>query len=49
VKRARLAIYRRALFEDWFDKSGSYDTRFAQFARALRKQYPQYRLISTAP
>jgi alpha-N-arabinofuranosidase len=35
--------------EDWFDKSGSYDARFAQFARALRKQYPQYKLISTAP
>jgi alpha-N-arabinofuranosidase len=35
--------------EDWFDKSGSYDARFAQFAKALRKQYPQYKLISTAP
>ena len=35
--------------EDWFDKSGSYDARFAQFARALRKDYPQYKLISTAP
>jgi alpha-L-arabinofuranosidase len=35
--------------EDWFDKSGSYDARFAQFARALRKHYPQYQLISTAP
>lgn len=35
--------------EDWFDKSGSYDARFAQFARALRKHYPQYKLISTAP
>ncbi len=35
--------------EDWFDKSGSYDARFAQFARALRKEYPQYKLISTAP
>ena len=35
--------------EDWFDKSGSYDARFAQFARGLRKHYPQYKLISTAP
>ena len=35
--------------EDWFDKSGSYDARFAQFARALHMQYPQYKLISTAP
>ncbi len=35
--------------EDWFDKSGSYDARFAQFARALRQHYPQYKLISTAP
>ncbi len=35
--------------EDWFDKSGSYDARFAQFAKALRKSYPQYKLIATAP
>ncbi len=35
--------------EDWFDKSGSYDARFAQFAKALRKAYPQYKLIATAP
>jgi alpha-N-arabinofuranosidase len=35
--------------EDWFDKSGSYDERFAQFAEALRKKYPQYQLIATAP
>jgi alpha-N-arabinofuranosidase len=35
--------------EDNFDKSGSYDARFAQFARALRKQYPQYKLIATTP
>jgi len=35
--------------EDGFDKSGSYDARFAQFARALRKQYPQYKLIATTP
>lgn len=35
--------------EDWFDRSGSYDERFAQFAEALRKEYPQYQLIATAP
>ncbi len=35
--------------EDWFDKSGSYDARFAQFAQALRKKYPQYKLIATTP
>lgn len=35
--------------EDWFDKSGSYEARFAQIARALRKKYPQYKLITTAP
>ena len=33
--------------EDWFDKSGSYDARFTQFALALRKKYPQYKLIAT--
>ena len=35
--------------EDQFDKSGSYDERFAQFASALRKKYPQYQLIATIP
>jgi alpha-N-arabinofuranosidase len=35
--------------EDWFDKSGSYPGRFEQFALALRKKYPQYKLIITAP
>lgn len=35
--------------EDWFDKSGSYDARFAQFAQALHKRFPQYKLIATAP
>jgi len=35
--------------EDWFDKSGTYPARFAQIALALRKKYPQYKLISTAP
>jgi len=35
--------------EDWFDKSGSYDGRFAQIAKALRSAYPQYKLIATTP
>ncbi|HEV2576821.1 MAG TPA: alpha-L-arabinofuranosidase C-terminal domain-containing protein [Acidobacteriaceae bacterium] len=35
--------------EDFFDRSGSYDARFAQFARALHKKYPEYKLISTTP
>ena len=34
--------------EDQFDKSGSYPARFEQFALALRKKYPQYKLIITA-
>jgi alpha-L-arabinofuranosidase len=34
--------------EDWFDKSGSYDARFGQFAKALHRRYPQYKLIATA-
>jgi len=33
--------------EDQFDKSGSYDERFAQFAKAIRAKYPQYQLIAT--
>jgi alpha-L-arabinofuranosidase len=35
--------------EDWFDKSGSYDGRFDQFAKAIRAKYPQYKLIATTP
>ena len=36
--------------EDWFDKTGSYDARFAQIAQALRKKYgTKYQLIATAP
>ena len=35
--------------EDEFDKSGSYDARYSQFAEALRKKYPQYKLIATTP
>src|SRR5436190_4770956 len=33
--------------EDWFDKSGSYDQRFAQFSRAIKARYPQLKVIST--
>ena len=36
--------------EDWFDKSGSYDGRFAQIATAIRAKYAQqYMLIATTP
>ncbi len=35
--------------EDWFDKSGSYSGRYAQFYDAIKKQYPQYELIATTP
>src|ERR1700691_353805 len=36
--------------EDQFDKSGSYDVRFAQIATAIRAKYAQqYKLIATAP
>jgi alpha-N-arabinofuranosidase len=33
--------------EDWFDKSGSYDQRFAQFSAAIKARYPQLKVIST--
>lgn len=35
--------------EDEFDKSGSYDARFAQFFDAIRKSYPALKVIATAP
>ena len=35
--------------EDWFDKSGSYDGRFAQFFKAIKQHYPDLQLIATAP
>lgn len=34
--------------EDWFDKSRSYDGRFAQFFDAIRAKYPKLQLIATA-
>ena len=33
--------------EDYFDKSGSYDARFAQFYDAFKAKYPQLQLIAT--
>jgi alpha-N-arabinofuranosidase len=33
--------------EDWFDRSHSYDERFAQFYDAIKAQYPRLKLIST--
>jgi alpha-L-arabinofuranosidase len=35
--------------EDEFDKSKSYEARFAAFAKAIRAKYPQYKLIATTP
>ncbi len=35
--------------EDWFDRSGSYDGRFAQFSKAIKAKYPDLQLIATAP
>ncbi len=33
--------------EDWFDDTGSYDGRFAQFYDAIKAKYPQLQCIST--
>lgn len=33
--------------EDFFDKSGSYDGRFAQFYDAIKAKYPQLKIISS--
>lgn len=35
--------------EDWFDRSGSYEGRFAQFYDAIKAKYPQLQIIATAP
>ncbi len=35
--------------EEWFDRSGSYDERYAQFDKAIRAKYPNLQLIATAP
>jgi len=33
--------------EDFFDRSGSYDQRFAQFHHAIKARYPRLKVIST--
>jgi alpha-N-arabinofuranosidase len=35
--------------EDWFDRSGSYDGRFTEMARAIRERYPHLKIIASAP
>lgn len=35
--------------EDWFDRSGSYEARYAQFSKAIKARYPNLQLIATAP
>ncbi len=35
--------------EDFFDRSGSYEGRFAQMAAAIRAKYPQLKIIATTP
>jgi alpha-N-arabinofuranosidase len=35
--------------EDWFDRSGSYDGRYAQYYKAIKQKYPDLQLIATAP
>jgi len=35
--------------EDWFDTSGSYSARYAQFYKAIKAKYPSLQLIATAP
>ena len=35
--------------EDFFDKSGSYDGRYAQFYKAIKAQYPDLQIIATTP
>jgi len=35
--------------EEWFDRSGSYEERYTQFAKAIKDKYPDLQLIATAP
>ncbi|HEY2000938.1 MAG TPA: alpha-L-arabinofuranosidase C-terminal domain-containing protein, partial [Acidobacteriaceae bacterium] len=35
--------------EDWFDRSHSYDGRYAQFFKAIKARYPQLQIIATTP
>jgi alpha-N-arabinofuranosidase len=35
--------------EDWFDRSKSYDARYAQFYDAIKKKFPNLQIIATTP
>lgn len=35
--------------EDFFDHSGSYDGRYAQFSKAIKAKYPNLQIIATTP
>jgi alpha-N-arabinofuranosidase len=35
--------------EDWFDQSGSYGDRYAQYYKAIKAKYPDLQLIATTP
>jgi alpha-L-arabinofuranosidase len=35
--------------EDWCDRSGSYDGRYAQYYKEIKQRYPDLQLIATAP
>jgi alpha-L-arabinofuranosidase len=35
--------------EDFFDHSGSYDGRYAQYYKEIKQRYPEMQLIATAP
>ena len=35
--------------EDFFDRSGSYDGRYAQFHKAIKAKYPHLQIIATMP
>jgi alpha-N-arabinofuranosidase len=35
--------------EDWFDRSGSYESRFVQFDKAIKAHYPHLKTIATMP
>ena len=35
--------------EDFFDRSGSYDGRFAQYFHSIKQRYPELQVIATAP
>lgn len=35
--------------EDWFDRTGSYDGRYASFHDAIKARYPDLRLIASTP